>query len=573
MNCQFSFGPEGSYFCSAGPAFKWGEHNLPVEFARLLQNRNDPHALLTPYDVAFPPSEPGMFAGCWKSVSGEDRFYVPGNYMRLARLIKSVGTNFGGGQATRTVFGHDGSFFSISPRGCSWQNLPEALEDDIKHSMRMRRPICVALGSQKAYVVLYTDGNVLFDLHGYYPTVEAMIRNTQEATRRGGLTYVSLNPHVADEFYAAFGDGSTMWNLPKAWNENVIFVSRHIQPLQPVATPPVAKSPGGTVSTPLPGVNAAPGGSTPPPTMEGSTDTAGGVSVGHPVPVATDTVATSPGGTPTHAVEDIPAVPSVLAPFTMPDSSADLGGGPIGKAVPATIAPLNPSAVRSISTAAPAPTKSKLGWRQGVSIGIKAARGLNSVVNVVQNPNLVTTSAGQMVNNAVNVVQNPTTSAGQMLNNAENALLQQVTSQPTPPATPGGSQFATSIMNSVAAAATHSPRSPSTSRSAAAAPASSSSKSPKLGWRQGVSMGIKVARGLNRAANVVEGQPAAPTSPGGQMLENLEDTLIQQISGQPTPPAIQTSTVGLQMLENMENAYIQQDFGQQTPPANAQVIQ
>ncbi|KAJ7502255.1 hypothetical protein B0H11DRAFT_1907368 [Mycena galericulata] len=677
MNCQFSFDPDGSYFCSAGSAFKWGEHNLPVEFARLLQNRNDPHALQTPYDIAFPPSEPGMFAGCWKSVSGEDRFYVPGNYMRLARLIKSVGANFADGQATRTVFGQGSSFFSMSPKGYAWKNLPEALEDDMNHSMRIRRPICVALGYQKAYVVLYTDGNVIFDLRGYYPAVEAMIRKTQEATRRGGLTYVSLNSHVPDEFYAAFSDGSAMWNLPRAWNENVMFVSRHIKP---VAKPPVAASPGGTASTQFPGVSAAPGGTAPSlamdgsaesvgevpvshpvpvatdapatspggttpvlesvpaapggtapsPMVDGSTDSVGGVSIGYPVPVATDTPATSisPGGTPAHFVESVPAAPGSTAPSAMPDSGLDLGGDSIGHAVPiaspiaavssggmqpgavqsftvapggsapsltsiggmasndgvsagqtapvaspgpsqfaavhsvpsaaggtapspalvgvtlgdAVTAPPNPSAVRTNSASA---AKPKLGWRQGVTMGIKAARGLNNVVNVVQNPNLA-------VNNVVNAVQNPTASlnnvvnavqnsnlatatAGQLLNNAENALIQQVTSQQNPPASPGPSQFVAAIGNSVAAAGAQSPpSSPSTFRATG-----SSSKSPKLGWRQGVAMGITAARGLNKAINVVEvaGQQTPPANQGGQMLENMENTLIQQVLGQQTPPA------------------------------------
>ncbi|KAJ7483966.1 hypothetical protein B0H11DRAFT_2019718 [Mycena galericulata] len=730
MNCQFSFGPDGSYFCSAGSAFKWGEHSIPVEFARLLQNRNDPLSLHTPYDIAFPPSEHGTFAGCWKSLSGEDRFYVPGNYMCLARLIKSLGANFAPGQTTRTVFGHGGSFFSMSPKGYAWQNLPEALEDDIIHSMRVRRPVCVALGYQNAYVVLYTDGNVLFDLRGYYPSVEAMIRNTQEATRRGGLTYVSLNPHVSDEFYAAFGDGSAIWNIPRAWTENVMFVSRHIAP---IVKSPVATSPGGTASSqsPTAGVSVAqggtapslatddgaksvghavqpaasdappatsPGGTTPVvdtvpgaaggtaprPMVNGHTESAGGVSTGSSAPIVSDTPPTS------ISPESVPVAPGGVAPPATADSGLDSGdsgghavpiaspvaaassngtqsaavqsytvtpGGSASSSIPVaavssggtqsaavqhhTVAPggsapssrsiggtasnggvyVGQTAALASPTSSQLPTgyfspnaggvtapsppvfatpasppsstvrptsssgKPKMGWRQGVSMGIKAARGLNKVVSAVQNPSSAVNNAVTAVqnpnvalNSVVNAVQNPSASlndvvnavqnsklanetAGQMFNNAENALIQHMTSQPTPPASPGPSQFLTAMGNPVSPAGPQSPSS-STSRFRAT---SSPAKPQKMGWKQGVTMGIKAARGLNKAVNIVEGNPTQPTTPGEQMLEKMEDAFIQQVEGQQTPPANQ----GGQMLENMENVLIQQVMAQQTPPADA----
>jgi hypothetical protein len=49
-----------------------------------------------------------------------------------------------------------------------------------------------------------------------------------------------LNPFVAGEYYAVYGDNSTTWNLPTAWNEDVtgvsqIFVSEAAEPEQTTA--------------------------------------------------------------------------------------------------------------------------------------------------------------------------------------------------------------------------------------------------------------------------------------------------------------------------------------------------
>ncbi|KAJ6599772.1 hypothetical protein DFH09DRAFT_1128767 [Mycena vulgaris] len=156
MDCQFSFGPNRSYFCSAGSVFAWNDNNLPPTLAKLLDDRNHPQAMDTPYDVAF-PLEPGTYAMCWKTIGGED-WYENGcmtpQYTRVSRFIQNVATS--GRHTTRTVFGPGASYFSISPSGYSWQNLAPALEEDIHNCMKTRRPTTVALGVQGSYVVLYS---------------------------------------------------------------------------------------------------------------------------------------------------------------------------------------------------------------------------------------------------------------------------------------------------------------------------------------------------------------------------------------------------------------------------------
>ncbi|KAF7336363.1 hypothetical protein MVEN_02184800 [Mycena venus] len=189
-----------------------------------------------PHDVAF-PMEPGLYSLCWRTIGGEEWYEdacLGPNYVRLAAFVKNVATS--GGRTTRTVFGPESSYFSISPSGYSWQNLPPALQDDIHSGIKTRRPTTVALGVQGAYVVLYDDGSVSLDLRGQYPLVDSLLRNTQESSRRRGIVYLALNPFLPGEYYAVYGDGSTSWNLPTAWSQNVTTVSQMLA--QETAAPP-----------------------------------------------------------------------------------------------------------------------------------------------------------------------------------------------------------------------------------------------------------------------------------------------------------------------------------------------
>ncbi|KAJ7874619.1 hypothetical protein B0H13DRAFT_1894444 [Mycena leptocephala] len=228
------------------------ENTLPIGLISLLEDVTHPQALSTPYDVAF-PMEPGTYAMCWKTIRGED-WYENGclgpNYTRLSEFIKGVATS--GGHTMRTVFGPGASYFSMSGSGCSWQNLPLALEDDILNSINVRRPTCVAMGVQGSYVVIYNDRTVTLDLCGQYPLVEAMM--TLSAQQKNGVVYVALNPFIAGEYYAVYGDGSVSWNFPTAWSKDVSTISRGITP---VANTVSHVSPGGTAATiPHPAVAA-----------------------------------------------------------------------------------------------------------------------------------------------------------------------------------------------------------------------------------------------------------------------------------------------------------------------------
>ncbi|KAJ6529847.1 hypothetical protein B0H19DRAFT_1193388 [Mycena capillaripes] len=402
MNCQFSFGPNRSYFCSAETVYAWSDNNLPRELARLLEDSAHPQALDTPYDVAF-PMEAGTYAICWKTAKGED-WYEDGSlgpaYGRLARFIKNVATK--GGHTTRTVFGPNASFFSTSAAGYCWQNLPPGLEEDMQTGMKIRRPTCVALGVQGSYVVLYNDGTVTFDLRGQYPLVEGMIRNVQEAARRRGVMYVALNPFVGGEFYAVYGDGSASWNFPTAWSADVTAISREIKPVQPPPAPVTAASPGGTGGKPVPAtpmpVPVSSGGTgpapaplpSPPPTSSGGTMSSISSVVGQAIEVVTQEAA---------------AAPPAYAPIAHPHPVQ------IAHSQPAYAA--YPQAVQRPPATAAAPAH-KINWQEGLSMGLKAAQGINKIANVFQDPSQAQgVDAGSVLNFAQTALNFGNTQAGQ----------------------------------------------------------------------------------------------------------------------------------------------------------------
>ncbi|KAJ6469039.1 hypothetical protein C8R47DRAFT_801413 [Mycena vitilis] len=176
--------------------------------------------------------EPGMWSGAWKTVKGEDWYeelFLGPRYTKLAEYIRNIAQS--GEHTTRTVFGPNASYFTISPSGFSWQNLPPVLENDMVGRLKKGHPTNVALGLNGAFVVLYSDGNVTFDVATHYPAVDAMIRNSAENARRKGITFVALSPHAAGQYYVAYGDGSASWNLPNDWSVDVTTVSKSLRPV------------------------------------------------------------------------------------------------------------------------------------------------------------------------------------------------------------------------------------------------------------------------------------------------------------------------------------------------------
>ncbi|KAF7373828.1 hypothetical protein MSAN_00594600 [Mycena sanguinolenta] len=228
MDCQFSFGPNLSYVCNAN-GWACSDEGLPEEMLRTFADNTHPHAMDSPLDVALAMEE-GTYLMRWKATNGtnyrDDETLVGSNYARLSEFIRSVTSD--GACTTRTTFGPRFSYFSICPTGCSWQNIPRILEDEIQNSMKVRQPICVALGVDESYVALFDDGSITLELYDRYPGVETMINNRGH---KGGIAYIALSPFVAGEYYGVYGDGTTAWWLPTSWTKDVTMASQGIQPV------------------------------------------------------------------------------------------------------------------------------------------------------------------------------------------------------------------------------------------------------------------------------------------------------------------------------------------------------
>ncbi|KAF8209709.1 hypothetical protein K438DRAFT_1929672 [Mycena galopus ATCC 62051] len=223
MNCQFSFGPNNSYFCATAGGWVCSENALPAAVYRVFIDENHARAMDTPWDVAFAVDE-GSYTVRWRAKNDKNyqrpgKIPVDSNYARLGRFMA-------GNNPTLTTFGPGFSYFSFSRTGCSWQNLPPALEESIQNCMNVRRPACVALGVEGTYIVIFGDGTVMFDLQGKYPEAETIIQNR---AKRNGLGYIALSPFRAGYHYAVCRDGSSHWNLPASWKEQVMAVSKGIQ--------------------------------------------------------------------------------------------------------------------------------------------------------------------------------------------------------------------------------------------------------------------------------------------------------------------------------------------------------
>ncbi|KAJ7767893.1 hypothetical protein DFH07DRAFT_1009278 [Mycena maculata] len=331
-------------------------------------------------------------------MGGED-WYEDGclgpNYARLARFIKGVATT--GAHTTRTAFGPGASYFSVSPSGYSWQNIPSGLEDDIHNCMKIRRPTSVALGVQGSYVVLYNDGTVTFDLRGHYPMLEAMIHNMQEASRRCGVMYVALNPFIAGEFYAVYGDGSASWNFPTAWTADVSIVSREIKPV-PVPSPVAAAAPSGTmVACVAQPVTLVPGGTAPAsevisPTLSGGPATGIAISVGHAIhqevapQVTSGTLSSIPSSvghkvTPQITGGTVSRIVSSVGHAVAPK----LTGGTVSR-ITSSIGHTVQAVAAKVSPAPPPPYTaqkqvSHIHWQEDISLGLKAAEGINKIIH------------------------------------------------------------------------------------------------------------------------------------------------------------------------------------------------
>ncbi|KAF7325146.1 hypothetical protein MKEN_00558500 [Mycena kentingensis (nom. inval.)] len=227
---SFTFGPKQTYLFRAG--LSWAYSDVPTpppEIRKILLDprNNDGRAYL--WDVGLPmegtgPDGRDLYMLRWQDLQGkqwyEDDRLGPA-YTRLSHFITRVG-----GKTHHTTFGPAQAYFSVGPDGYSYQNLPPGLEEYITEFSFVRRPATVALGVGGAYVVVFNDGTVAWDLQpdgwAVYPELEKMIAGKDsESDKRGGVKYVALNPYTPGQFFILFGNNSVHLQLPDSWRADI----------------------------------------------------------------------------------------------------------------------------------------------------------------------------------------------------------------------------------------------------------------------------------------------------------------------------------------------------------------
>ncbi|KAJ7058204.1 hypothetical protein C8F01DRAFT_1232951 [Mycena amicta] len=126
--------------------------------------------------------------------------YLPPHYGKLVNFIVNP--------SQCTVFGPNQSYFSTTQSGLSWQNLPPDLEVYIMNRIRLGRPHNIALG-----------------MHGSW--------NADDIKQRKGIARVALSPYIAGQFFLAFGDGSTLFNVSDDMRDTVKSVCSSMRPVAP----------------------------------------------------------------------------------------------------------------------------------------------------------------------------------------------------------------------------------------------------------------------------------------------------------------------------------------------------
>lgn len=187
-----------------------------------------------------------------KGHMGDSKLFVPSEDY-LPTLTKWLKDRWGTG-GLQVVGNGQGAWWGLSSSG-STQWTTDHLARDVRQLLKPYNPhgkvVHLALGVKGCYVVLFEDGHVDWDLHGYYNKLDAELA----ARTQGELVYVSLSAYTHRHFFAAFSNATVLYNFPKdadELDEDFLAVDtlRVIVPSDTVkhTANPVKKAPGATSS-------------------------------------------------------------------------------------------------------------------------------------------------------------------------------------------------------------------------------------------------------------------------------------------------------------------------------------
>jgi hypothetical protein len=106
------------------------------------------------------------------------------------------------------VFGTGNTYFTKTPKGCLWNNIPDDLEKTIIDHMSDRGPPSdVCLGVHETWVVFWDNGKIQWNLRSSYDSVHEKL---SEDT--GDITRLVLDPYSSD-FFLHYRNGLVAWSV------------------------------------------------------------------------------------------------------------------------------------------------------------------------------------------------------------------------------------------------------------------------------------------------------------------------------------------------------------------------
>lgn len=108
---------------------------------------------------------------------------------------------------TSVSIGPKGSYFARCGEAWISHALPKDLQNALDRNKDKFTPIQVALGSHGSWIVVWSDGDVTWNLRSSYPGIG---ENKVLTGSVGQVTFVALNPYQDDEYFIA---GETGWSF------------------------------------------------------------------------------------------------------------------------------------------------------------------------------------------------------------------------------------------------------------------------------------------------------------------------------------------------------------------------
>jgi hypothetical protein len=79
------------------------------------------------------------------------------------------------------TFGQNFSYFACAPgHGSIWAGIPSDLESRVKKSLVT--PTCVGIGMKDAWFVLFSNGDLAWNLRGYYNSLNKILAEAAPGT-------------------------------------------------------------------------------------------------------------------------------------------------------------------------------------------------------------------------------------------------------------------------------------------------------------------------------------------------------------------------------------------------------